>query len=126
MTILSKMENFWIRYNNVRIDCACLVEEKASLKKENQDLKTKLKLYLTNVTIAGGGGDAKDKMRPSSMKVDKIGHMDYSGFNAVTTGICKLRKRPITCIEANLSNAVRSAALVKDKLSRQYYYNYNF
>lgn len=128
MTILSKMDNFWIRYNSVRIDCACLVEEKTALKKENQELKAKLKIYLTNVTIAGGsGGDAKDKLRPSSMKVDKIGHVDYPAFNVVTTGIGKLRRRPVTCIEGNLSNAVRSLALVKGKMpiTRQYYHNYN-
>lgn len=111
MSILADMENFWIRYNNARLDCACLAEEKANLKEENRDLKEKLKMYLTNVTIAdGSGGNVRDKLRPSSMKVERMIHVDLSSFHR------DRKPRPVTCIEGNLSNAVRSRSLVERKL----------
>lgn len=115
MMILSDLENFWIRYNNVRIDCACLTEEKTSLKAENRDLKEKLKVYLTNVTIAdGSGGNAREKLRPSSMKVERIERIDFGNFST-KNGLLRQRQRPVTCIEGNLCNAVRSRSLVSGR-----------
>lgn len=111
MEILSKMENFWIRFNNARIDYACLNEEKQALKRENEELKMKLKVYLTNVTIAGGsGGNARDRLRPTSMKIERIPNFDLPRLPDKTE-----RRRPVTCIEGNLSVAVRSQMLIKGK-----------
>ncbi|KAJ6645550.1 Dynein regulatory complex subunit 2 [Pseudolycoriella hygida] len=120
MFIVSNLENFWLRYNSARIDCACLNEEKLALKEENRVLKDKLKAYLTTVTIANGGGSVKDKLRPSSMKVERIGHVE-----ANNVGRCfnKDRRRPVTCVsvvqEGNLSVAVRSKHLTSGKFRKE-------
>lgn len=105
------MDNFWIRYNNARIDCVCLEKERVDLKKENTLLKEKLREYLTNMTISNGRiGSTKEKLRPSSMKVEKVVHIDLC-----STGAKAFRRRPVTCIEGNLSVAVRSHKLVDGK-----------
>lgn len=122
MFVVSNLENFWLRYNNARIDCACLSEEKLALKEENRELKEKLKAYLTTVTIAnGGGGNAKDKLRPSSMKVERVGHIEAS--NGLAGRGLKDRRRPVTCFsvvqEGNLSVAVRSKTLSSGKFRKE-------
>lgn len=128
MAILSDMENFWMRYNNASIDCACLAEEKATLKSENRQLKDQLKMYLTNVTIVeGSGGTAKAKLRPSSMRVERCemtvasgsgGGGDGFGKSGVGLYSSKQRRRPVTCIEGNLSQAVRSRSLIESRVAR--------
>lgn len=122
MFVVSNLENFWLRYNNARIDVACLNEEKIALKEENRELKDKLKAYLTTVTIANGGGNAKDKLRPSSMKVERVGHVEaYNG--TVGRASNKDRRRPVTCYsvvqEGNLSVAVRSKSLTSGKFRKE-------
>lgn len=113
------MENFWIRFNNARIDCACLEEERTALKRENLMLQGKLKEYLSNVTLNNGGlNSAIDRLRPSSMKVEKIVHIDLAtnSQTVVKNGNEKAhRRRPVTCIEGNLSVAVRSHKIAQEK-----------
>lgn len=120
MFVVSNLENFWIRYNNARIDCACLSEEKMALKEENRELKEKLKAYLTTVTIAdGSGGNARDKLRPSSMKVEKVAQIEVNNGNGFR-GSNKDRRRPVTCVqEGNLSVAVRSKNLTLGKFRKE-------
>lgn len=122
MFVASNLENFWVRYNNARIDCACLSEEKAALKEENRELKERLKAYLTTVTIAdGSGGNSRDKLRPSSMKIERVAYVDVNG-NGVR-GLNRDRRRPVTCFnvvqEGNLSVAVRSRNLTLGKFRRE-------
>lgn len=118
MFVVSNLENFWLRFNSARIDCACLSEEKMALKEENRELKEKLKAYLTTVTIANGGGNVKDKLRPSSMRVERVGHVE---LNNEGRGY-KDRRRPVTCCvvqEGNLSVAVRSKNLTSGKFRKE-------
>lgn len=117
MSILSDLENFWIRFNNARLDCACLAEEKAALKEENRDLKEKLKVYLTNVTIAdGSGGNARENLRPSSMRVERVGHIEFGqSSQTIKNGLLRQKPRPVTCIEGNLCNAIRSRNLISGR-----------
>lgn len=109
---MSKTEYFWIRFNNAQIDCACLEEERIELRKENARLKDKLRDYLTNVALSNGRiGSTKERLRPSSMKIEKVVHIDLT-----TSGNAKpRRRRPVTCIEGNLSVAVRSQKLIQNK-----------
>lgn len=110
------MDAFWTRFNNARIDCACLSEEKSELKKQNRLLKEQLKTYLTNVTINdGSGGNAKDKLRPSSMRIERYGYADEFGGSDKCVDFhqkAQPRRRPVTCVEANFTPAVRSRSLV--------------
>lgn len=113
------MENFWIRYNNARIDCECLDDERAALKRENTILQQKLKEYLSYVSLNNGGFHSEtERLRPSSMKVEKIVHIDLVTNSQIVTKNEKSkvpRIRPVTSIEANLSVAVRSHKLVQDR-----------
>lgn len=115
-SIQSQLEYFWRRYNKTKIDCACLKEEKQSMKLDNIRLKAALKDYLVNVTISTGSTiktrDDKFIPRPNSMKVEKVMHIDLTKTSAVK-GEMNSRRRPVTCIEANMSNAVRSKSLVE-------------
>ncbi|CRL03083.1 CLUMA_CG016481, isoform A [Clunio marinus] len=104
-----KLEKFWMRYNRTRIDCACLQEEKMSLQKQNKELKMKLKEYLVTVNMTNGQPAQKNERfanRPSSMKIEKIEHIAISSKNQLIKN-SKKDKRPVTCIEGNLSIAVR-------------------
>lgn len=109
---MSKTEYFWIRFNNAQIDCACLEEERVELRKENARLKDRLRDYLTNIALSNGRiGSTKERLRPSSMKIERVIHIDLtSSANAKPK-----RRRPVTCIEGNLSVAVRSQFLVQNK-----------
>lgn len=113
------MENFWIRYKNVEIDCACLEEERQLLRNENEMLKEKLKQYLEDVSVVNGRvGSSKERLRPQSMKIER-----RACIKSAPTPISKQqRSRPVTCVEGNLSVAVRSKSLVqtKAKLSNIY------
>lgn len=112
MSIMSKTEYFWIRFNNAEIDCACLEEERIELRKENARLKEKLRDYLTKVAVSNGRiGSTQERLRPSSMKIERVVHVDLtSAANGKTR-----RRRPVTCIEGNLSVAVRSQKLIQNQ-----------
>lgn len=112
---MSKTEYFWIRFNNAQIDCACLEEERVDLRKENARLKDKLREYLTNIALSNGRiGSKKERIRPSSMKIEKLVHIDLtSSVNAKPR-----RRRPVTCVEGNLSVAVRSQRLNQNRAER--------
>lgn len=116
-TLQSQLDNFWRRYNKTKIDCACMKEEKQAMKTENSRLKALLKEYLVNVNIATGTTikSKYDKFiaRPQSMKVEKVVHIDLNKTSAVKGDNKTMRRRPVTCIEANFSVAVRSQKLTQ-------------
>jgi glycerol-3-phosphate responsive antiterminator len=99
-----------MRFNRTRIDCVCLREEKTLLQKANKELKSKLKNYLVTVNMVSGSvvhsTSSKFANRPSSMKVERIEHITITTKNELIKK-SKQDKRPVTCIEGNLSNAVR-------------------
>lgn len=108
-----KLDVFWMRFNRTRIDCVCLKEEKLSLQKQNKDLKVKLKHYLVTVNMTNGQPAQKNERfanRPSSMKIERVEHIAITAKNQLIKK-SKQERRPVTCIEANLSNAVRSMRL---------------
>lgn len=117
---LGQVENFWTRYNNARIDCASLEEERTALKRENIILQQKLKEYLSNICLNNGGFQSEsERLRPTSMKVEKIVHIDLAtnSQTIIKSGNKKLpRRRPVTSIEANLSVAVRSQKLIQERI----------
>lgn len=109
---MSRTEYFWIRFNNAQIDCACLEEERIELRKDNARLKNKLRDYLEKVALSNGRiGSTKERLRPSSMKIERVVSIDLTP----SANGKPRRRRPVTCIEANLSVAVRSQKLVENK-----------
>jgi Icc-related predicted phosphoesterase len=89
----------------------CLKEEKSVLQKENKDLTHKLKSYLVAVNMTSGHPvhntyNHRYSNRPSSVKIERIEHITISSKNEILKRT-KFEKRPVTCIEGNLSNAVR-------------------
>lgn len=106
------MENFWVRFKNVEIDCACLEQERNILKTENQLLKQKLKQYLQDIAVANGriGSTKEDRLRPQSVKIERT-----ICVASAPTPLTK-QPRPVTGIEANLSVAVRSKSLIQTKI----------
>lgn len=115
-TLQHQLDYFWRRYNKTKIDCACMKEEKQALKGENIRLKAILKEYLVNINICTGTTikSRGDQMisRPQSMKVEKVMHIDL-GKTSLGKGEPRGRRRPVTCIEANFSVAVRSKKLLE-------------
>lgn len=109
---MSRTEYFWIRFNNAQIDCACLEEERVELRKDNARLKDKMRDYLKNVALSNGRiGSTKERLRPSSMKIERVVNIDLTQ----SANGQPRRRRPVTCIEANLCVAVRSRKLVENK-----------
>lgn len=109
--MFGKLDNFWLLYNRTRIDCICLNEEKHSLQKQNKELKLKLKIYLVTVNMTSGQPkDDKLLSRPSSMKVEKIVHIELKSDALKKSKLC----RPVTCVEGNLSNVIRHMILTKN------------
>lgn len=108
--LYEKLEIFWMRFNRTRIDCVCLREEKIAIQRQNKELKNKLKNYLVTVNMTCGHPvhhlDDKFANRPKSMKVERIEHIAISAKNELIKKT-KIERRPVTCIEGNLSNAVR-------------------
>lgn len=105
------MENFWIRFKNVEIDCACLEEERHVLKNENDLLKLKLKQYLQDISVSNGRiGSNKERLRPQSMKIERT----VCPVSAASK--TKRQPRPVTGVEGNLSVAVRSKILSQPKV----------
>jgi hypothetical protein len=115
---------FWMRYNRARIDCVCLREEKMSILKENKELKSKLKNYLVTVNMTSGNPihqlGEKFSNRPSSMKVERIEHIAINSKNEIIKK-SKADRRPVTCIEGNLSNAVRHLRITSMMTSTECY-----
>ena len=104
-----KLDMFWMRFNRTRIDCVCLKEEKMALQKENKELKLRLKHYLVTVNMTNGQPAQKNERfanRPSSMKIERVEHIAITDKNQLIKK-SKQDRRPVTCIEGNLSNAVR-------------------
>ncbi|XP_052753372.1 dynein regulatory complex subunit 2 [Galleria mellonella] len=88
----SKMDKFMLKMNRVKVQTMCLKAEKVKLTKENVQLKSYIKRYLTELALRGG------KDRPLSVKLQSEMHkIDPS---------MKVLNRPVTCIEGALSNAV--------------------
>ncbi|XP_049298255.1 dynein regulatory complex subunit 2 [Anopheles funestus] len=117
-------ESFWMRFNKARIDVACLREEKQQLIDRNEQLKTHLKDYLITVNMNSGGPveshvDLLTK-RPTSMKIEKLVRIDEQVLVQEGTrktvrfraGGQQIVQRPVTCIEGNLSNAIRNERLL--------------
>ncbi|XP_058116644.1 dynein regulatory complex subunit 2 [Anopheles ziemanni] len=118
-------ENFWMRFNKARIDVACLREEKQQLIERNEQLKGHLKDYLITVNMNSGGPvetheDLLTK-RPTSMKIEKLVRIDEQvivddrGLGANRKAVrfrSNGQRRPVTCIEGNLSNAIRNDRLL--------------
>ncbi|KFB49688.1 hypothetical protein ZHAS_00018059 [Anopheles sinensis] len=118
-------ENFWMRFNKARIDVACLREEKQQLIERNEQLKAHLKDYLITVNMNSGGPvetheDLLTK-RPTSMKIEKLVRIDEQvivddrGLGANRKAVrfrSNGQRRPVTCIEGNLSNAIRNDRLL--------------
>lgn len=112
LNIVNKMENFWIRFKNVEIDCACLDEERQCLKNENQMLKDQLKQYLQDVSVTNGRvGSTKERLRPQSMKIERPVCIASAPLQ-----LTKQQRRPVTGVEGNLSVAVRSKSLIQTKI----------
>ncbi|XP_053963353.1 dynein regulatory complex subunit 2 [Anastrepha ludens] len=126
------MENFWRRVNNARVDVVCMKRQKKSLEAENAQLKTQLQEYLINLNISNGSNlHINDYLakRPSSMRVDRVQRLTSSGQRQSkchsATEARRLSgnfrsnigyRRPITaCIEANFTNTVRTARLLRGK-----------
>uniref|UniRef100_A0A182TFN9 Uncharacterized protein n=1 Tax=Anopheles melas TaxID=34690 RepID=A0A182TFN9_9DIPT len=117
-------ESFWMRFNKARIDVACLREEKQQLIDRNEQLKAHLKDYLITVNMNSGGpvesnADLLAK-RPTSMRIEKLVRVDEEVI--VPDGTRKAvrfraggqqQRRPVTCIEGNLSNAIRNERLLE-------------
>jgi hypothetical protein len=113
INMYEKLEVFWMRFNRTRIDCVCLKEEKMSLQRQNKELKMKLKQYLVTVNMTAGCPATKNERfanRPSSMKVERVEHIAITAKNQLIKK-SKQERRPVTCIDANLSNAVRHMKL---------------
>lgn len=107
--VYEKLDMFWMRFNRTRIDCVCLKEEKLSLQKQNKELKMKLKHYLVTVNMTNGQPAQRNERfanRPNSMKIERVEHIAITAKNQLIKK-SKNDRRPVTCIEGNLSNAVR-------------------
>ncbi|KAJ4436913.1 hypothetical protein ANN_17045 [Periplaneta americana] len=105
-----KLDNFWRRYNRAHLECAALSLHREALILENQQLTRALQQYLA--TLAHGTEYSSQPSltvaRPMSTRIirehinlipetneSKERHKKYSKI------------RPVTCIEANTSIAVR-------------------
>lgn len=112
---LEQLGQFWDRYNKVRLDCACLVEEKATLLQENCRLKMRLKHYLVDISMQSSSGNNALRLgqRPRSMTIEKVECIEVGRLKS-GSGPRQGSKysRPVTCIEGNLSVAIRSQRLL--------------
>uniref|UniRef100_A0A182P6I3 Dynein regulatory complex subunit 2 n=1 Tax=Anopheles epiroticus TaxID=199890 RepID=A0A182P6I3_9DIPT len=116
-------ESFWMRFNKARIDVACLREEKQQLIDQNEQLKAHLKDYLITVNMNSGGPVESNvdllAKRPTSMKIEKLVRIDEQVMvqegtrKTVRFHASGVQRRPVTCIEGNLSNAIRNERLLE-------------
>lgn len=110
---LEQMSQFWDRYNKVRLDCACLAEEKAALERENNNLKMRMKNYLVDISMhnsSSSNNALRLGNRPTSMTIARVERREPSRIRTATAQ--SHRTRPMTCIEGNLSVAIRSRKLM--------------
>uniref|UniRef100_A0A182MYN6 Dynein regulatory complex subunit 2 n=1 Tax=Anopheles dirus TaxID=7168 RepID=A0A182MYN6_9DIPT len=113
-------ESFWMRFNKARIDVACLREEKQQLLDQNEQLKAHLKDYLITVNMNSGGPVESHEdlltKRPASMRIEKLVRIDEQVIvKESTRKMVRFhghQHRPVTCIEGNLSNAIRNERLL--------------
>lgn len=106
-----KLDNFWERYNRAYLERAALSLHKEALILENQQLTRGLQQYMA--TLAQGKGHPPSLQpslriaRPVSTHIirEHINLMPGSGEEE--KGKKQPKARPITCIEANTSIAVR-------------------
>lgn len=114
----AQLGQFWDRYNKVRLDCACLIEERAALQQDNSRLKMRLRNYLVDISMQNTSGDRTNRVgqRPKSMTIEKVECIDLGGHRAKTAQRQGHRYRPVTCIEGNLSVAIRSQKLLQARL----------
>nr|CAD7423068.1 unnamed protein product [Timema monikensis] len=103
----SKLDNFWQRYNQAYLERAALSVHHEALKMENQQLQGALKHYLSNVTLGPHEAAALPLpvARPGT-SVRKKQHVTFLPVTGVTPADRK-KQRPVTCIEASTSIAVR-------------------
>jgi hypothetical protein len=105
-----KLDNFWKRYNRAYLERAALTLHKEALVVENQQLTRGLQQYLA--TLAQGKSHpltlqhSLTVARPASTHIirEHINLMPDVGEEGSKN---QPRSRPITCIEANTSIAVR-------------------
>lgn len=113
---LEQLGQFWDRYNKVRLDCACLAEERSGLMAENNQLKIRLRKYLVDVSMQSSSGNNELRLghRPKSMTIQKVQCRSANDNRASILPSSKLmhRTRPVTCIEGNLSVAIRSKRML--------------
>lgn len=112
----AQLGQFWDRYNKVRLDCACLIEEKALLQQENNRLKMRMKNYLVDISMHTTVGDRSLRLgqRPKSMTIEKVECIELGGIRSANESRHANRyRRPVTCIEGNLSVAIRSHKLMQ-------------
>lgn len=107
-----KLDNFWRRYNRAYLERAALSLHKEALILENQQLTRALQQYLA--TMAQGKqhspllGTSLSVARPVSTHIIRE-HINLMPNMGEEKEKCKRQSnvRPVTCIEANTSVAVR-------------------
>lgn len=105
--LMSKTGSFWTRLNSAQLDCNDLERQKAELQHENVALRDELRKYLAEVAVKNGKiGSNHEKLRPKSVKIDRIPSFDTS---------VERHRRPATSVEGNMSVAIRSQTLLSNK-----------
>jgi hypothetical protein len=107
-----KLDNFWRRYNRAYLERAALRLHKDALILENQELTRALQQYLA--TLAQGRKHPPLLQTLMTVSRPMSTHVIREHINLMPTGGEEKDKggrqhksRPITCIEANTSAAVR-------------------
>jgi hypothetical protein len=109
-----KLDNFWKRYNRAYLERAALSLHKEALILENQQLTRGLQQYLA--TLAQGKGHLLPSLQPSLRVARPVStHIIREHINLMPgaeeeekeRGTKQPKARPITCIEASTSIAVR-------------------
>ncbi|XP_049776134.1 dynein regulatory complex subunit 2 [Schistocerca cancellata] len=100
-----KLENFWRKYNNVFLESAALKLHHEALTIENQQLKTTLRHYLSVMSRGNDPENVKIRLmgaRPSTTRAIRKHITLMKGYDKISS-----KRRPVTCIEANGSIAVK-------------------
>jgi hypothetical protein len=105
-----KLDNFWRRYNKAYLERAALSLHKEALILENRQLKRTLQQYLATMTQ----GKEHPPLLQTSLTVSRPAsthvireHIDLLPNAGEERGRRQAKVRPVTCIEANTSVAVR-------------------
>jgi hypothetical protein len=107
-----KLDNFWKRYNRAYLECAALSLHRDALILENQQLMRTLKQYLASMAQ---GKEHPLQLQPSLTVARPVSsHIIREHINLMPSASGEEEKakrqpkvRPITCIEASTSIAVR-------------------